>query len=61
MFRRVPMNELQPGDLVFPADPAQHVGLYLGLNLLIHATHTGDVVRIAKLGDVGITLAVRPN
>jgi cell wall-associated NlpC family hydrolase len=61
MFRRVPLNQLQPGDLVFPPDPNQHVGLYVGAGLMIHAPTTGDVVRVATLGDIGITLAVRPH
>jgi cell wall-associated NlpC family hydrolase len=59
-FPRVPLSQLRPGDLVFPADPNQHVGLYIGFGLLIHATTPGDVVRIATLGEIGITLAVRP-
>jgi cell wall-associated NlpC family hydrolase len=61
MFRRVPLNQLQPGDLVFPPDPNQHVGLYLGAGLMIHATTPGDVVRVATLGEIGITLAVLPH
>ena len=61
MFRLVPMSQLLPGDLVFPSDPNQHVGLYIGYGLLIHATTPGDVVRIATLSEIGITLAVRPH
>jgi hypothetical protein len=30
MFPAVPMTQLQPGDLVFPADPSQHVAMYVG-------------------------------
>jgi len=30
MFPSVPMTQLQPGDLVFPADPSQHVAMYIG-------------------------------
>ena len=26
----IPMSELEPGDLVFPADPGQHVAMYVG-------------------------------
>ena len=59
-FRRVPLNQLQPGDLVFPPDPSQHVGLDIGSGLLIHATTPGDVVRVATLAKIGITRAVRP-
>ncbi|WP_233358656.1 C40 family peptidase [Thermomonospora amylolytica] len=49
----IPRHRLQPGDLLFfahnPANPAtiHHVALYLGGGRMIHAPHTGDVVRIA--------------
>lgn len=41
-------NDLQPGDLIFPHDG--HVQMYIGNGRVIHAPHTGDVVRIAPLG-----------
>ena len=44
-------NELLPGDLVFFEQNGyiHHVGIYVGDNMMIHAPHTGDVVRIASL------------
>src|SRR5829696_464880 len=51
----VAVANLLPGDLVFyadnPADPAtiHHVGLYIGNGLMVHAPHTGDVVRVASI------------
>ena len=60
MFPKVALTQLEPGDLVFPADPNQHVGLYVGNGLMVHATTPGDVVKYATLAPVGITQAVRP-
>ena len=46
----VSRSELQPGDLVF-FDGLSHVGIYIGNGQLVHAPHTGDVVRIASLSE----------
>jgi cell wall-associated NlpC family hydrolase len=61
-FPKVPMDQLQPGDLVFPSDPSAHVGIYIGGGMMIHATHTGDFVRRAPIVQDGLvmTSAVRP-
>jgi cell wall-associated NlpC family hydrolase len=40
---------LQPGDLVFYHSPISHVGIYIGHGLMIHAPHTGTVVKIARV------------
>ena len=51
----VALANLLPGDLVFyadnPAAPAtiHHVGMYIGNGLMVHAPHTGDVVRVASI------------
>ena len=49
----VPVNrdELMPGDLIFFEQNGyiHHVGIYAGDNMMIHAPHTGDVVRYASL------------
>jgi cell wall-associated NlpC family hydrolase len=56
---------LLPGDLVFYGDDARnpatihHVGLYIGNGLMVHAPHTGDVVRIASIWREGYVGAVR--
>ena len=60
MFPKIALSQLQPGDLVFPPDPNQHVGLYIGNGNMIHATTPGDVVKVASISIVGMTLAVRP-
>jgi cell wall-associated NlpC family hydrolase len=47
--------DVLPGDLIFIpgadgtiSDPG-HVGLYIGQGLLVHAPHTGDVVKLTQL------------
>ncbi len=47
----VPQSELQPGDLVFfqANGVIHHVGLYLGNGMMLHAPHTGDVVRVSSM------------
>ena len=44
----VSRDQLQPGDLVF-FNGLGHVGIYIGGNQMIHAPHTGDVVKISSL------------
>lgn len=48
-----PVRDPRPGDLVFYGSPAHHVGIYLGNGQMIHAPHTGDVVRIASVTGPG--------
>lgn len=43
----VSYSDLQPGDLVFPH--SGHVGIYVGGGQMIHAPHTGDVVKVAPV------------
>ncbi len=49
-YRKVPRNRLRPGDLVF-FDGLGHTGIYVGRGRFIHATHSGDYVRISKLSE----------
>ena len=61
----VDFANLLPGDLVFyadnPADPStiHHVGMYIGNGLMVHAPHTGDVVRVASIWRAGYVGATR--
>jgi len=46
----VRLDAMLPGDLVFwGAGGSAHVGIYVGNGLMIHAPHTGDVVKIAAV------------
>jgi cell wall-associated NlpC family hydrolase len=66
--RRVPRDQLEPGDLVFfRADSngvPQHMGLYAGNGAFIHAPRRGDVVKVSSLYETRYALsyvgAVRP-
>ncbi|NUW41287.1 C40 family peptidase [Nonomuraea rhodomycinica] len=46
--RRVPLNALQPGDLVF-SKGLGHMGMYAGDGKMVHAPQTGDVIKISEL------------
>lgn len=45
----IPIADVQPGDLVFPANPGQHVAMYIGGGNIIEAPYTGAVVHIVPL------------
>lgn len=54
----VSRSNLRVGDLVFFYSPISHVGIYVGNGMMLHAPHTGDVVKIAPL-HAQLTAAVR--
>lgn len=58
---RVSMSDLQPGDLIFFYDDISHVGLYIGGGNMIHAPHTGTVVKIAPITQMPVYGASRPS
>ncbi|MFE7213808.1 C40 family peptidase [Streptomyces sp. NPDC057611] len=48
----VSVDALQPGDLVFTegtAEVPEHVGMVVGQGWIVHAPHSGDVIRLATL------------
>lgn len=48
----VSRDELQPGDLIYfgtEANSPSHVGMYVGNGEMIHAPHTGDVIKYANI------------
>lgn len=57
--KQVPLNQLQPGDLIFMGYPAHHVGIYIGNGKYIHAPHTGDVVKISDMAYSSFSSASR--
>ncbi|MDF5758480.1 NlpC/P60 family protein [Spongiactinospora sp. TRM90649] len=60
--RKVNMNALEPGDLLF-SHGLGHVGIYAGGGKMVHAPQTGDVVKITPLSSYGNSRfvgAIRP-
>jgi cell wall-associated NlpC family hydrolase len=54
--RRVPLSQLQPGDLVFygvDGPNSHHVGLYVGNGVMINAPHTGALIRYDNIYNFG--------
>ncbi|WP_327047921.1 C40 family peptidase [Microbispora sp. NBC_01189] len=62
---QVPLSQAQPGDLLFwrndPTNPGyiSHVAIYWGNGKMLHAPHTGDVVRIANVYTKNLAGVVR--
>ena len=45
--------DLQPGDLVFFYKPISHVGIYIGNGKIVHASRTGQPVKISDMAGCG--------
>jgi cell wall-associated NlpC family hydrolase len=45
----ISMSDLEPGDLVFPADPGEHVAMYIGNGNIVQAPFTGEDVQIVPI------------
>jgi cell wall-associated NlpC family hydrolase len=58
-FPKVAYSDLQPGDMVFFSGLG-HMGIYIGGGMMVHAPHTGDVVRVAPIAGRSYVGAVRP-
>ncbi|MDZ5446695.1 C40 family peptidase [Micromonospora sp. 4G57] len=56
----VSRTNLRTGDLVFFYSDHHHMGIYVGNGLIVHAPHTGDVVRMAQLAAMPYSGARRP-
>jgi cell wall-associated NlpC family hydrolase len=46
----ISMSQLEPGDLVFPADPGQHVAMYVGGGMIVEAADYGIPIHIVPMG-----------
>jgi cell wall-associated NlpC family hydrolase len=56
----VPMNALEPGDLVFFGSPIHHVGMFVGSGTMIEAPYTGVNVRYHTIYRRDFAGAARP-
>jgi cell wall-associated NlpC family hydrolase len=54
MLPRVPLDAMQPGDLVFFYSDVSHVGIYIGNGQMIHAASPGVGVVISGIGPSAI-------
>jgi cell wall-associated NlpC family hydrolase len=45
----VSRDQLQPGDLVFFYSPVSHVGMYIGNGQMVHASTSGEPVKVVSL------------
>jgi cell wall-associated NlpC family hydrolase len=46
---RVPIEQIQPGDLVFSGSPIHHVGIYVGGGQIVHASMPGVGVVVSPM------------
>jgi cell wall-associated NlpC family hydrolase len=53
MGKKVSLNSLKPGDLVFFGKPVSHVGIYLGGGKMVHAPRSGSRVKVAVSTSLG--------
>ena len=49
---RVPIEQIQPGDLVFSGSPIHHVGIYIGGGKMVHASQPGVGVVVSPIRNV---------
>ncbi|MFF8724971.1 NlpC/P60 family protein [Streptomyces sp. NPDC015171] len=60
-LKRVPLNQLRPGDLVVYFPDATHVGLYVGAGRIVQAPRPGGRVTVSPMAAYPILGAVRPD
>ena len=46
---RIPIQAVQPGDLIFSRTPIGHVAIYIGNGKMVHAPRRGDVVKVGAV------------
>lgn len=51
--------ELQPGDLIFYYSPVSHVSMYIGNGQMVHASTSGQPVKVVSVDSMGGITAMR--
>ena len=59
MGSAVSRSELQPGDLIFYYSPVSHVAMYIGNGQMVHASTSGQPVKVVSVDSMGGISAMR--
>ncbi len=59
MGTAVSRAELQPGDLIFYYSPVSHVSMYIGNGQMVHASTSGQPVKVVSVDSMGGITAMR--
>ncbi|MGY1761387.1 NlpC/P60 family protein [Geodermatophilus sp. SYSU D00779] len=59
MGSAVSRSELQPGDLIFYHSPVSHVAMYIGNGQMVHASTSGQPVKVVSVDSMGGISAMR--
>ncbi|SET04417.1 C40 family peptidase [Geodermatophilus poikilotrophus] len=59
MGTAVSRADLQPGDLVFYYSPVSHVSMYIGNGQMVHASTSGQPVKVVSVDSMGGITAIR--
>jgi cell wall-associated NlpC family hydrolase len=59
MGSAVSRSELQPGDLIFYYSPVSHVAMYIGNGQMVHASTSGQPVKVVSVDSMGAITAMR--
>ncbi|WP_432028411.1 C40 family peptidase [Streptomyces sp. 1222.5] len=60
-LKRVPLNDLRPGDLVVYFPEATHVAMYVGGGKVVQAPRPGEDVKVSPMASYPVLGAVRPD
>ncbi|PKW10018.1 NlpC/P60 family protein [Streptomyces sp. 1222.5] len=60
-LKRVPLNDLRPGDLVVYFPEATHVAMYVGGGKVVQAPRPGEDVKVSPIASYPVLGAVRPD